>query len=217
MKKFLFSLLAMMLSLVANAQEAEVTITVALGDTKDPTCIPVEFSLDNNINISCIGGFIKHPVGSRFVDPEDPTDEEMIDCTKESARCVKNHQLDFAEDDLENGKLQFAFLSRKNDPFKGNTGKVFSLYIDCSKLSDGDYSLIPMKIEGVDTEYNSYIKEEESAPIEFTMKGGNVVTGINITSADETSGIKDGKYLQNGKVVIRLKGKKFSSDGMMIE
>lgn len=171
MKKYIIALLALTFSLMVSA-EGFVRLTVYVGSTKDRSRIPVEIHLTNNeVNISGIAGYLFHPAGSRFVDPENPGGE--VTCTPNSTRCQQSHQLDFASDKKDkNGldRLFFTFLSRKNEPLKMSSGQVIKLYLDCSDLEDGEYQIFPLKMEGIGTDMTSYIFEEESVPVEFKLR-----------------------------------------------
>lgn len=182
MKRYIIALLALTFSLMVSA-EGFVRLTVYVGSTKDRSRIPVEIHLTNNeVNISGIAGYLFHPAGSRFVDPENPGGE--VACTPNSTRCQQSHQLDFASDKKDkNGldRLFFTFLSRKNEPLKMSSGQVIKLYLDCSDLEDGEYQIFPLKMEGIGTDMTSYIFEEESVPVEFKLGGETEEIEVNST------------------------------------
>lgn len=159
-----------MVCVMAGAQGL-VRLTVYVGSTQDRSRVPVEIHLTNEVEISGIAGYLFHPAGSRFVDPNNIGNGEVA-CTTNTSRCGQSHKLDYASDKKEqNGldRLFFTFLSGQNEPLKKNSGHVITLYLDCSELEDGDYQIFPLNMEGIGTNFASHIFEEESVPAEFKL------------------------------------------------
>lgn len=164
MKTFLMSLLAMMVSLVANAQQTTPRFTVTVGDTSDRSCIPIEISLDNSDVILGIGGYIIHPEGTHFIDPNAPGTGE-IGYTKDDSRCEEDHQVDFMSDSDTGKGFFFAFFSRQFTPFKGNSGRIITFYLDCSELIEGEEYALATKLEAVGTSFSAYFAQRQLVPL----------------------------------------------------
>jgi len=130
-------------SVVSYAQAVDSTdnkLSIKVLPTKDIKKIPVEVSLKNSIDITCVQCFIAGPTSENtFLVAADDSTSVVY---KPSERWHQNHTTMFAWNEREHKDMLMAMVvNTRSLNFSGNEGPIITVYFDGSALEDGDYSV----------------------------------------------------------------------------
>lgn len=136
----LFALLAMC-SLTTKADVVETSdnkLSIKVLPTKNIAKIPVEISLTNPVEMTCVQCYIATPTGKNtFVTSVKDSTKVLWEKTE---RWDDNHITMFAWNESKHPNLLMAMVVNTSSlNFEGNAGPVLRLFINGSDLEDGDY------------------------------------------------------------------------------
>ena len=199
---------------ISAADNDKAFITLQVGSTTDLTKVPVSVMLSNAaVEISGLECYIKAPVDVKNFLEED---EEVV--YDSSDRWKKSHGLTAAKGTTSRPtELYVSIVSNKSKNFDGTEGDVLTVYVDCSSLSDGDYTMdladaFAIWTDGKDI--TNYYSANSSA--KFSISGGKA-TGIEGVEAEST--VADGAiYTINGQqVAAPAKGQIYIVNGKKVK
>ena len=155
------------------ADSTSCILTMKVGPTKDLTKVPLQLSLTNCVNITCIQCFLATPDSTNTF--AYGADKKIA--SERSDRWAGNHQAILAWNTKDHPNTLMAMVvSTMSEDFNGNDGPIITLYFDASKLSDGDYAIKLTDGNAVWTDKRKtkvYYSPDTEAP--FTIKKGKLV------------------------------------------
>lgn len=188
-----FALLLTTIAVMAQSTE----ISYRIGEVTDMKKVPLIVSLTNSVEITGVGATLYIPNDATCIyDDEDFEEEPDYEA---GSRCTKSHDMDnFTEKVTDAGKrVKFYFTSKKSKALSGTEGDVVTIYMDCSKLSNGDYEITTKDNEAVTTSATS-CWNETNPTVTFTVNDGKLTTGIDGISADEPAEADSAIYTLDG-------------------
>ena len=203
MKK-IFLTMALLVSMICTAS-AENNLSASCVDGR------LSISMVNDITITAYDFHLYLPDGAGIGQKWNEDDEEWVNDVTMS-RTKSDHALTLMKDSKD-GSFLFGVASPSSKTLKGNEGEILSVALDLANVSDGTYNCSMKTIwfavsgtEGVAV---------EDVDLEIGVQDGKLVsatTGIDVVAAK--SGMQaDGKYLQNGQIVIKKGNKLYNAVG----
>ncbi|MBR3372725.1 MAG: hypothetical protein IKN51_01910 [Bacteroidaceae bacterium] len=180
MRKILLTLLIAMLSVGSYAARGEADtlsasniISVEVLPTKDLTKVPVQVSLTNSVPITCVQCYLGMPDSADVFLRES---DKLVTYTP-SQRWNANHQALLVWNTKKYpGKLMAMVISTRSEDFKENSGPIITVYIDASKLGNGNHRLLMTKANVVWTDTKTTkTYDTPDAEIPFVIKNDEVV------------------------------------------
>ena len=109
----------------------------------------------------------------------------------------------------EDGCYRFLCSSMYEETFLGNDGEIATVTLDIpAGTADGVY---PIVIKNQKLSESDISKYYETETVETTLTIGS--TGVKEVSASGNDGTADGKYLKDGRLVIKKDGKQYNAIG----
>lgn len=236
MKKVFLLMIAGAFALSTSAQTTEKRGdnggVISVEASEDLTCVPVTFALNNPTAAVVTGQAVfDAPAGAKFTEN---ADEEMVTANDERAgsKKAKGSWNVMEKFDAANpSHIEVAFLSMSNPKvaLAGTEGVVFTVYIDASALSDGEYEvkMTNVVVEDFATknkyvvlgEYNGVQADTQEISAPLKISGGKVEAGsagVNKVIADEEAAEKSIYNIQGMKIRQTVPGRLYIVNGKKV-
>lgn len=153
-----------------NAQNA---VSLSVLPTKDLTRVPVQVSLTNAVPFTCLQCYLTAPDSADIF----LHDGDRSVAHSPSERWNANHQAVLAWNTKRYpNQLMVMVVSTRSEDFKGNDGPIITVYLDASKLDNGDHILCMTKANAVWTDRKkTKTYNMPDAEVTFRIKHGKVV------------------------------------------
>ena len=203
MKKFFTLIGAMLLTMSLNAQTTLKILPFSIepGETKTVT-----LDLDNpDFSASNFKCDVLMPDGVTIVDDEGEYD---FDYNAESGRATAKRLGGYPSAELQpDGSVRIKVISSTGKSFSGNYGAIVDIPVKASATASGEGVLKIMNQEITDA---TGIIQAHPATYEATVTIGSP-TGVK--EAKKYVGNVEGKFVKNGKIVIKMGGKEYNAIG----
>ena len=236
MKKVFLLMIAGVFAISASAQTTEKrgdnggVLSIEASDNL--ACVPVTFSLNNPTAVVITGQAVfDAPTGAKFTENDDeeyvtPNEERAGNKKKDGSWAIMEKF-----DEATPSHIEISFLSQSNPTvgLKGTEGVVFTIYLDASALSDGEYEVKMTNVVVEDkTTDNKYVvagtyngvdatTPELAAPL--VISGGKAQAGsagVNKITVDEDAAQKSIYNIQGMKIRQTVPGRLYIVNGKKV-
>jgi len=204
MKKF-FSIIALLVTMIGTASAGN-NLSVACVDGR------LSISMDNDVTVKAYDFHLYLPDGAAIGKYWDEDDEEYVtDVTLK--RVVKAYQLTLMKDSKDGSFLFGVSCSDQTKSVKESSGEIMNMSLDLSTVSDGKYNCALKTIWFAQSGSEGVAVDDVNFEIEVADgKLSSVITGIEDVVAEKSFNA-DGKYLKDGKIIIKKGGKEYNTVG----